>query len=429
MQGNTGWKDINKQCVGMMKLPAALDMAQLEHLQETLEWLPAPAWLYDARGRLRAVNAATLRLFDVPDYAAFVAQAGGTLAEQMQRLRPRLASPAVIARATEESIYSFTPDRARFDGSEPAWGSARRRERSAVLRQDEMPVARALKKRPAPELLISLQHPAREAEIIVRASAAPMIENDRVSGAIMLTIDYTNEMLRDGRRDAILALAGHDIRNPLTPARGLLQQLRIRLAREGDRFTKEMEYIDRVLAQLDRIKQIAADLDAIAVTNRGDATASMASCDLVALCRSVTQRQMEHNPQVPVIVKTNAKEMKGVWSALHLERALVMLVDSAVRRTPPGRAVTIRLKQQRNQFKVEIADQGTGVATEHLEALRDVLSRGGAALALTHGWDLDLSTVQTMLALNGSRLNIANSTRGGTMLWFALPAPLPDPEY
>lgn len=408
---------------------SAFDMVELEHVQEALAWLPAPAWLYDARGRLRAVNAATLRLFDVPDYAALVALIGAALPEQMLRLRPRLASASVIARATEESIYSFTPDRVRFDGSVAAWGSARRREQAAALRQDEMPIARALKKRATSEQLISLQHPTHEAEIIVRASAMPILENDRVSGVIMLTIDYTNEMLQDGRRDAILALAGHDIRNPLTPARGLLQQLRIKLGREGDRFTREIDYIDRVLAQLDRIKQIAADLDAIAVNSRGDATASMATCDLVALCRLVAQRQMERHPDVRIIVKTTAPEMKGVWSALHLERALVMLLDSAVRHTPPGRAVTVRLKPQRNQFKVEITDQRPSLTPEHLATLRNILSRGGAALALTHGWDLDLSTVQTMLALNGSRLNITSTTRGGTTLWFALPAPLPDPEY
>ncbi len=405
------------------------DMVQIDQVQATLALLPVPAWLYDARGRLRFVNEATLRLFDVPDFEAFTALVGGTIAEQMQRLRPRLASPTSIAKATEDSIYSFTPDRVRTEGGEPQWGSVRRREGAEPLRQDELPVSRALKKRVVTDQLLSLQHPTLETEIIVRASAAPVLEGNRVLGAILITNDSTQALLQEGRRDAILSLAGHDIRNPLTPARGLLQQLRLRLAREGDRFTKEIDYIDRVLAQLDRIKQIAADLDAIAVNSRGEATESMASCDLVAIAHQVAQRQMERHPDVPVVVRSTLPEMKGVWSCLHLERALVMLVDSAARRSPPGRPVTIRLKQQRNQFKVEISDQGEGLSPERLEAMRETLSRGGAALALTHGWDLDLSTVQTMLALNRSRLSISASARGGTTYWFTLQAPLPDPEF
>jgi signal transduction histidine kinase len=407
---------------------AAIDMASLDQAQVTLALLPIPAWLYDARGRLRFANQAALLLFDVADDAALVTIIGGTIPEQMARLRPRVASASTIAKATEESIYTFTPDRVRLNSDIPTWASERRRAESAPLRADEWPAARALKKRPAVDLLISLQHPTNMVEIILRASAAPVLEEGRVVGAIMLALDCTAQMLQDGRRDAILSLAGHDIRNPLTPARGLLQQMRMKLAREGDRFAREIDYIDRVLAQLDRIKQIAADLDAVAVNNPNDATESMANVDLVALTNQVAQRVMERHPATPVVVRANAPAMRGVWSGLHLERALVMLVDSAVRRSPPGRAVTVRLKQQRNQFKVEISDQGPPLSPENLEAIRAVLERGGAALALTHGWDLDLSTVQTMLAINHSRLLIGNPGRTGRVIWFALPAPAPDPE-
>lgn len=403
-------------------------MASLDQVQATVALLPMPAWLYDARGRLRYANPATAQLFDVADEAVLINLIGRTIPEQMARLRPRLASASTIAKATEESIYSFTPDRVRLNGDVPAWASERRRAESTPLRTEEWPAARALKKRPATDMLISVQHPANVVEIILRASAAPVLEESRVVGAVMLAMDCTAQMLQDGRRDAILSLAGHDIRNPLTPARGLLQQMRMKFVREGDRFAKEIDYIDRVLAQLDRIKQIAADLDAVAVNSRGDATESMANVDLVGLMNQVAQRVIERHPAVPIVVRANAPEMRGVWSALHLERALVMLVDSAARRSPPGRAVTVRLKQQRNQFKVEISDQGETLSSEYMDAIRAVLDRGGAALALTHGWDLDLSTVQTMLAINRSRLFIGNPGRTGRLIWFALPAPAPDPE-
>lgn len=404
------------------------DAMLLDQLQASLAILPIPVWLFDARGKLRFVNAATLHLFDVPDQAAFVALVGGTVSEQLLRLRPRIASASTIAKATEESIYTFTPERVATEKGDLAWGSVRRRERSDPLRLEDLPISRALKKRPVPEQLLSFHHPAHDAEIIVRASATPVYdETERIAGAIFLTFDITNAMLQDGRRDAILALAGHDIRNPLTPARGYLQQLRIRLVREDDRFTREIGYIDRVLSQMDRIALIANDLDAIAVNDRDEATVSMATCDLVALCRQVADKQVARHSTIPVVVRTNAEVMKGVWSQLHLERALVMLVDSAVRQSPEGRTVVIRLKQLRREFRVEITDQGQALSAERLAVLRAVLSRGGAALAHTHGWDLDLSTVQTVLGLNRSRLFVTSKARVGTTFWFALLAPLPDP--
>ena len=404
------------------------DTMQLDQLQASLALLPIPAWLFDARGRLRFVNAATLHLFDTPDQAAFIALVGGTLSEQLVRLRPRIASASTIAKATEESIYTFTPERVATDKGELAWGSVRRRERSEPLQLEDLPISRALKKRAGAEQLLSFHHPAHDAEIIVRASASTVFDDaGKIAGGIFVTLDITSTMLQDGRRDAILSLAGHDIRNPLTPARGYLQQLRIVLGREDEHFKRELGYIDRVLSQLDRIALIANDLDAIAVNDRGEATISMATCDLVALCRQVAQKQMARNSAIPVAVRTNAEVMKGVWSQLHLERALVMLVDSAVRRSPPGRTVIIRLKQLRHEFRVEITDQGEALSAERLAVLRAVLSRGGAALAHAHGWDLDLSTVQTVLGLNRSRLAVTSKARVGTTFWFALSAPLPDP--
>jgi signal transduction histidine kinase len=404
-------------------------MTQMAALQVSLALLPIPLWLFDARGKLQFANSATLALFDVADQVALMALIGGTITEQAQRLHPRQVSPATIAKATEESIYTFTPERlVPHSGTQP-WGSMKRRNQAAPLRADDLPMARALKKKSAPEQLLSLLHPTRDAEIIVRASATPVLDaEDRVQGAVLITLDATRELLEDGRRDAVLALAGHDIRNPLTPARGYLQQLQITLAREGDRFQRQLKHIESVLTQLDRIAQIANDLDAIAVNERGETFESMATCDLVALCRQVAVRQQERRPEVHVVVTPpHLEPMRGVWSRLHLERALVMLVDSAARRSPVGGTVTMHLKRLRREFKVEITDQGLALSPDRLEALRAVLSRGGAALALSQGWDLDLSTVQTILALNRSRLSVTSRARSGTTFWFALQAPLPDP--
>lgn len=401
---------------------------QLDRVQETLAILPMPSWIFDARGRLRYVNEAVLKLFDAPDFTALVALVGGNVTDLAQRLRPRMTSPATIAKATEKSMTSFTPEHFRHEGSLPAWASDRRREQAEALRQDELAISRALKKHTIKNQLISVQHPRQDAELILSASASPIMETTgQLAGALFVTENVTERLLQDGQRDAILAMAGHDLRNPLTPAKALLQQMRMKMSRTGD-FTKEINYIDRVLEQLLRIEGIAADLDAIAAYGRGDVSAAMASCDLVKLCESVAAREMDRRPETPVVVRANADTIFGVLAKKHLERAIMMLVDNAVRRSPPNRPVTIRLKLMSNQVKIEINDQGPTIPSAQLEALRAVLERGGAALAMAHGGELDFSTIQTILGLYRSHLSITSKPRQGATFSFALPAPLPDPE-
>jgi signal transduction histidine kinase len=375
------------------------------------------------RGRVRFVNEATLRLFRVDTFDQFVALVGLTIPEQAARLRPRMTSPTTIADVTEKSFSSRNLDRLTTDGAEPLWASDRRREEAEQLTHGELAISRALGRRRVTNQIISMVHPTLETEIIVRAAAAPIMNQmGRPIGAYYITEDVTEEMLLHGQRDAMLAIAGHDLRNPLTPAKLLLQQLQRKLTRAGG-FDRELGDIDRVMEQLQRIQQIANDLDAVSATARGDILDLPKSCDLTALCQAAAQTQMQRHPEVRVHVQSTPAPILGGWGRRHMEQVLAMLVASAARRTPSGRSVNIRLKQLRNRVRVEVADQGEPMAPERLEAWNQVLNRGGAVLAFADGGDLDLSVVQTLLSLYRSKLQVAVKPRQGTTFWFMLPLP------
>ncbi len=379
---------------------------RLDSMHVTIAAMPLPALQHDARGRLRFANAAALRLFDVPDFAALIGLIGPTLTERVMRLRPRRASARAISRAIEDSMATFTPERIQDSGPPPMWGSRRRRDRAEPMGAEDLPAARALRRRVVVDQLISVIHPVQEAEMLVRVSAAPVMDaNGRVVGALELLADVTEEMLTNGSRDAVLAISSQEIRTPLTPVLGMLQIVLKHLEAEGDRFAGEMRLVETALSEMERLRQIADDLEAIVIMDRDEAIDLVANVDLVTLCQEIAEKQMQRRPDVPIKVLPVTAPMMGVWSRSYLEHALAMLIASAANRSPAGKAVTVRLKEQRRRFKIEIIDHGAPVSPERLEALQHVLDRGGAALALTHGWDLDLSTVQTMLALNRSRVD------------------------
>ena len=397
--------------------------SELRRLEDALISIPIPLWLFDMRGRVRFVNEATLRLFRVDTFDQFVALVGLTIPEQAARLRPRMTSPTTIADVTEKSFSTRNLDRLGADGAETLWASDRRREEAEQLTHGELAISRALGRRRVTNQIISMVHPTLETEIIVRAAAAPIVnQTGRPIGAYYITEDVTEEMLLHGQRDAMLAIAGHDLRNPLTPAKLLLQQLQRKLTRAGG-FDRELGDIDRVMEQLQRIQQIANDLDAVSATARGDILDLPRSCDLTALCQAAAQTQMQRHPEVRVHVQSIPTPIVGGWGRRHIEQVLAMLVASAARRTPAGRSVNIRLKQLRNRVRVEIADQGEPMAPERLEAWNQVLSRGGAVLAFADGGDLDLSVVQTLLSLYRSKLQVGVKPHQGTTFWFMLPLP------
>ncbi len=398
---------------------------ELHQLEASLASFPLPIWLFDGRGRLRFANEATLRLFRVETFAALVALVGLTVAEQEARLRPRLTSAAIIANITEKCFTTSSLDRLATEGpgEGQSWASERRRAVAEPIMRDELAISRALSKHTVTNQLISMIHPQHDTEIIVRASAASILNPaGRVIGAYYITEDVTDEMLLHGQRDASLAIAGHDVRNQLTAAKARLQLLQRRLERAGGA-ERDIDTITGVLDQIQRIDQITSDLDAMAAITRGDAIDNAKACDITALSLEVAQMQMQRHPEVRVQVQSLPDTIKGSWGRRHLKYVLSMLVSSAARRTPPGCTVTVRLKQMRHQVRVEVMDQGEALSPERLEAWNAVLERGGAVLAFEEGNDLDLSIVQTLLSLYRSRLQISARPRQGMTLWFKLPMP------
>jgi signal transduction histidine kinase len=398
---------------------------ELHQLETSLASFPLPLWLFDGRGRLRFVNEATLRLFHVDTFASFVALVGLTVAEQEARLRPRLTSSAIIANITEKCFTTGSLDRLASDGPDEGqrWASERRRAVAEPITRDELAISRALSKHAVTNQLISIIHPHLDTEIIVRASAAPIVNPaGRVFGAYYITEDVTDEMLLHGQRDATLAITGHDVRNQLTSAKARLQLLQRRLERTGGD-EREISTITGVLEQIQRIDQITSDLDAMAAITRGDTLDDSKACDIAALSHEVAQMQMQRHPEVRVQVQSVPDTIRGSWGRRHLKYVLSMLVSSAARRTPPGHSVTVRLKQLRHQVRVEVMDQGETLPPERLEAWNAVLARGEAVLAFEEGNDLDLSIVQTLLSLYRSRLQVSARPRQGMILWFLLPMP------
>ena len=402
-----------------------LDELWLQQVGEAFALLPVPIWLFDAQGHVRTVNQAALDVFDVASVADFIALVGATMKTQFERLQPRSTSPGLIAEVTSRSTRAniqFAEQ--EMNGTRPPPVTAElRREQTTGLRASELATNRALHRQAVTtNQILSIVHPRDQVELMFDASAAPILNSSgQLIGVISVTIDITKSMLKQGQRDAILAMLGHDLRNPLTPAKFYVQQLRKKMEQHPV-FANDVASVDKVLEQLERIQQISVDIDAMAAIMHGGPTLMRPTCDLVALCKELATRQMDRRPEIPVVVETNRSSISGNFARKHLERAMIILIAAAVRRSLPEQPVLVRLRAQAGKVKVEIRDSGRPLTMPQLAALRRVLARGGAALGTTNGSDLDYSIVQTILSLYTSQL-LVNSSRLGTTFWFTLALP------
>ena len=106
-----------------------------------------------------------------------------------------------------------------------------------------------------------------------------------------------------------------------------------------------------------------------------------------------------------------------------IERALSNLLDNALRYTPAGGRVTVRLIQQQRKIMVQVSDTGCGIAREELPLIFDRFYRvEKSRTRTTGGAGLGLAITQKILEIHQSRITVESEVGEGTTFTFSLKA-------
>jgi two-component system sensor histidine kinase KdpD len=102
--------------------------------------------------------------------------------------------------------------------------------------------------------------------------------------------------------------------------------------------------------------------------------------------------------------------------AAQIERVLANLLENALRYSPPGSHVLLRVERGATELRIHVIDTGAGLPDEQREALFQPFRRGAAG----HGSGLGLAIARGFAEANGGRL-WAQDDPGGGHLVLSLP--------
>ncbi|MBX6378384.1 MAG: DUF4118 domain-containing protein, partial [Clostridia bacterium] len=114
-----------------------------------------------------------------------------------------------------------------------------------------------------------------------------------------------------------------------------------------------------------------------------------------------------------------------------MEQTLVNLLDNALRYSPPGSAVEIRARAERERIVVTVADRGPGVPEAELERIFEKFYRYHGPGGRTGGTGLGLSIARGVVEAHGGQILARNREEGGLEVEFTIPRspapPAPEP--
>ena len=113
-----------------------------------------------------------------------------------------------------------------------------------------------------------------------------------------------------------------------------------------------------------------------------------------------------------------------------LTQLLINLLDNALAHTPPGGAVTVRLRPVSGQVVMEVEDTGPGIAPEHLPHLFERFYRGDPARARESGGaGLGLAIVKEIAEAHGGTVRVDSILGKGSVFTVTLPSYTPPASH
>ncbi len=222
------------------------------------------------------------------------------------------------------------------------------------------------------------------------------------------------------RLQRFTADASHELRTPVAAIQSVGEvALQESLDLDG--------YRDRIGNMLEETARLTHLIDSLLLLTRAD--------------HEQTPLNREKTDPVPMIKKAVddlriMAEEKGqrIVSRLHsrarididegiLRRAVMNILDNAIKYTPPGGTISVSSRDARDGLKVEVTDTGPGIAPEHRDKIFDRFYRVGTDRSREMGGaGLGLAIAKWAVEVNGGRLELESSENQGSTFRMAFPA-------
>jgi two-component system OmpR family sensor kinase len=227
---------------------------------------------------------------------------------------------------------------------------------------------------------------------------------DRMTGLLRSLLDAQTRLLHD---------VSHELRSPLArmqAAIGLAQQ-------QPDKATTWLARIERESVRMDKLVDqllTLARLEAGAL-NAGHEEISMA--DLIDAL--VEDARFEAAAQQCRIELVGEADVRVIGQAELLARAIENVVRNAIKYSPVGAGVELRVESSAQHWQISVLDCGPGVAACDLEAIFQPFFRAGGESTEGHG--LGLAIAQQVFKAHRGSITARNRSAGGLCMTMTLP--------
>jgi signal transduction histidine kinase len=264
-----------------------------------------------------------------------------------------------------------------------------------------------------------------------RFGAADLVLAEELARRVAIAVDNAllyqelQEAIRI--RDEFLSSVSHDLKNPIAAIKGRAQMMERRLGDldpdDRERFARGLEAIDTAATRMARSINDLVDLARLRIGQPLEL--SRGPVDLVELVQGVVADQHAGLNDPCIRVETETDSLLGTWDAVRLHRVFTNLVSNAVKYSPDGGDIVVRIGQEQagggRLAMVSVRDEGLGIPPEDLAHVFERYHRGANVADRFDGSGVGLAAARQIVEQHGGRISVESAAGKGSTFSVELP--------
>ncbi len=238
-------------------------------------------------------------------------------------------------------------------------------------------------------------------------------------GRFVVYVDITEQRALDRHRSDFLTVAAHELRTPLTPLSMYLQNLERRSARGAP---IDPQLIDKARRQVQRLTRLVEDLLDFSRFESHRIRLAADAVDIGELAEQVVSDFRSSAQRHQVALSRDAVPAVVHGDRERLEQVLVNLLQNAIKYSPHGGEIRVRVEHAGAEVRVSVADPGIGIPTEEQPRLFERFFRAANATTRNYsGLGIGLYISNQIVKSHGGRFEVQSEAGAGSTFTFFLP--------
>jgi signal transduction histidine kinase len=272
-------------------------------------------------------------------------------------------------------------------------------------------------------VVVELERAGEGPRRVLRVTRTPIFAgpSPEQEGHVWTLRDVTQQKLAEEMRTQFVDTATHELRTPLANIKAYAETLALQ---EMVDVEEQKDFLNTINSEATRLARFVDDLLSVSSMEIGSLSLNRQPTDLERLLKGVIGKVKPQLTEKDIVLETQFPEK---WPEPELDKdkfaaTIVNLLGNAVKYTPSGGRIALRVKVIEGQLQISVEDTGIGISKDDIPKLFDKFFRSSDPRVLEEtGTGLGLSLAHEIVRLHGGRITVDSELNKGSTFLVTVP--------